>query len=269
MDKISLAIDRIVEAALSRIPGALMAVALLIGGAWLIGMVMRVLRGRFERRNIDLSLRDFVLSIIKFILYTMLLLSVASMVGIQTTSFVAVLGAASLSIGLALQGSLSNFAGGVLILLFRPFRVGDYITAAAASGVVEKIDILYTTLRSPEGIAVFIPNGPLANGVISNFSSITRRRLEYNIGLRPDADVRQARDEILAVLKGDDRLLQTPAPDVFVAELTEAAVQLLVRAWAPKDVFREAYHDNLERIRTTLDTRLIRVTVQGNPFDAV
>src|SRR5690606_37127930 len=117
MEKMELALDRIIEAMLSRIPGLILAINLLFIGSWLIGLILKVLRNRFERRNVDLSLRDFVASIVKVILYTMLIISVASMVGIQTTSFVAVLGAASLSIGLALQGSLSNFAGGVLILL--------------------------------------------------------------------------------------------------------------------------------------------------------
>lgn len=151
MEKIELALDNIIEAVLSRVPSLVLGVLLLIAGSWFIRLILRIIRKRFEQRSVDLSLRDFVASIVQFVLYTMLILSVASMVGVQTTSFVAVLGAGGLSIGLALQGSLSNFAGGILILLFRPFRVGDYVSSASgASGTVEKIDFLYMTMRTAE-----------------------------------------------------------------------------------------------------------------------
>src|SRR5690606_454046 len=209
--KVELALDHVIEAILSRVPSVVLGLLILIAGSWLIRLLLRIIRNRFERRSVDLSLRDFVISIVKFTLYTMLILSVASMVGIQTTSFVAVLGAASLSIGLALQGSLSNFAGGVLILLFRPFRVGDYVSSASgAEGTVEKIDILYTTMRTSNGIAVFAPNGPLANTVITNYSSITKRRIEYKIGISYESNIKEARDIILGVLKADSRISGTP-----------------------------------------------------------
>jgi len=260
MEKMELALDRIIEAMLSRIPGLILAIILLFIGSWLIGLILKILRNRFERRNVDLSLRDFVASIVKFILYTMLIISVASMVGIQTTSFVAVLGAASLSIGLALQGSLSNFAGGVLILLFRPFRVGDYVSSAAgASGTVEKIDILYTTLRTADGIAVFAPNGPLANSVITNYSSITKRRIEYKIGIGYESNIKEAREVILSVLKADSRVLGTPKPEVHVAELADSSVNLVVRAWAPKEVYWDAYYEVFEQIKGALDTNNITI----------
>jgi len=258
MEKIELALDRIIEAIMSRVPGLVLAVILLFVGSWMIRLILKILRNRFERRHVDLSLRDFVASIIKVILYTMLFISVASMVGIQTTSFVAVLGAASLSIGLALQGSLSNFAGGVLILVFRPFRVGDYITSAAgASGTVEKIDILYTTLRTSEGIAVFAPNGPLANSVITNYSSITKRRIEYKISISYESNIKEARDVILSVLKEDSRILGTPNPQVRVEKLGESAINLVVWAWAPKEVYENAYYEDFEEIKTRLDANNI------------
>ena len=258
MEKIELAIDRVIEAVMSRIPSLILAIFLLFVGSWLIQLILKILRNRFERRNVDLSLRDFVASIIKIILYTMLLISVASMVGIQTTSFVAVLGAASLSIGLALQGSLSNFAGGVLILIFRPFRVGDYVSSAAgASGTVEKIDILYTTLRTSDGIAVFAPNGPLANSVITNYSSITKRRIEYKIPISYESNIKEARDVILSVLKEDNRILGTPNPQVRVEQLGESSINLVVWAWAPKDAYENAYYEDFEEIKTRFDAHNI------------
>jgi len=260
MEKVEVALDHIIEAVLSRIPSLVLGILILVAGSWLIRLLLRIIRKRFERRNVDLSLRDFVASIVKFILYTMLILSVASMVGIQTTSFVAVLGAASLSVGLALQGSLSNFAGGVLILLFRPFRVGDYVSSASgAEGTVEKIDILYTTMRSANGIAVFAPNGPLANTVITNYSSITKRRLEYKIGIAYESDIKEARDVILKVLVADYRIMNTPKPEVRVAELADSAINLVIWAWAPKDQFWEAYYENFERIKIALDANNITI----------
>src|SRR5690606_17131745 len=258
--KVELALDHVIEAILSRVPSVVLGLLILIAGSWLIRLLLRIIRNRFERRNVDLSLRDFVASIVKFILYTMLILSVASMVGIQTTSFVAVLGAASLSIGLALQGSLSNFAGGVLILLFRPFRVGDYVSSASgAEGTIEKIDILYTTMRTSNGIAVFAPNGPLANTVITNYSSITKRRLEYKIGIAYESNIKEARDVILKVLTADYRIMNTPKPEVRVSELADSAVNIVVWAWAPKDQFWEAYYENFERIKLALDANDITI----------
>lgn len=260
MEKIEIALDHIIEAVLSRVPSLVLGILILVAGSWLIRVILRIIRKRFERRSVDLSLRDFVASIVKFILYTMLILSVASMVGIQTTSFVAVLGAASLSIGLALQGSLSNFAGGVLILLFRPFRVGDYVNSASgAEGTVEKIDILYTTMRNANGIAVFAPNGPLANSVITNYSSITKRRLEYKIGIAYEANIKEASDVILKVLIADYRILNTPKPEVRISELADSAVNLVIWAWAPKDKFWEAYYENYERIKLALDANDITI----------
>lgn len=260
MEKLEVALERIIEAMLARIPSLVLAILLLVLGSWAIRLILKIIRRRFERRNVDLSLRDFVGSIVKFTLYAMLILSVASMVGIQTTSFVAVLGAASLSIGLALQGSLSNFAGGVLILLFRPFRVGDFVSASSgASGTVEKIDILYTTMRTGDGIAVFAPNGPLANSVITNFSSITKRRMEYKIGISYESNIKDAREVILKIFKDDSRVLNTPKPEVRVGELADNSVHLTVRAWAPKEVYWESYYDNFERIKLELEANNITI----------
>lgn len=260
MDKVEIALERMFEAFLSRIPSIVLGVVVLVVGLWLIRVLLRLLRRRFERRNVDLSLRDFLLSVIKISLYILLLLSVASTVGIQTTSFIAVMGAASLSIGLALQGSLSNFAGGVLILLFKPFRIGDYVeTATGGTGVVEKIDILYTTMRTDDGIAVFAPNGPLANTVITNYSSITRRRIVYRVQLSAEADVDQARQLISEVLISDYRMLNTPRPEVRIEEMTETVTKLVIRVWTPKETYVEAYYDNFEQIKAALDKNGVKV----------
>ncbi|SEN38461.1 small conductance mechanosensitive channel [bacterium A37T11] len=260
MNDVEQAIRRIIDAAIDRIPSLIMAFVILFAGLWFIKIFLNLLHKRFEKRNVDPSLRDFVSSIIKFLLYALLILTVVSKLGIQTTSLVAVLGAASLSIGLALQGSLSNFAGGVLILLFRPFRVGDFIkSAAGAEGTVEKIDILYSTLRTGDGLAIFSPNGPLANSVITNYSSIQARRAEYGINITYESNIQVAREAILKVLNEDERVLKTPKPEVLVGELTATTVNLIVRSWINKENFWAAYHGNFEKIKTAIDQSAVSI----------
>ena len=248
------AIQHFIDVIIERLPQLALAIFVLMVGSWLIRMFLKLVRKRFERRNVDLSLRDFIGSFLKVILYALLLLTTASMVGIQTTSFIAVLTAASLSIGLALQGSLSNFAGGVLILLFRPFKVGDYISSAAgAAGTVEKIDILYTTLRTAEGIAVFAPNGPLANTVVSNFSDLETRRAEYKIRVTHETSIREAKQLLLNTMKSDARTLLSPAPEVRLEELSESSVLLVVRCWFAKEGYWDAYYETYENIKSALE----------------
>src|SRR5690606_8151929 len=162
-------------------------------------------------------LRGFLMSIIKFVLYVLLVLSVAGNLGFQTTAILGALSGLVLAAGLALQGSLSNFAGGVLILLFRPFEVGDYIeNNSGTDGTVDKIDLLYTTLTTTSGIKVFSPNGALANSVIKNFTKITNRRFEYVIGIAYEDNIKTAQQTILSVLNNSNIVLKTPAPEVFV-----------------------------------------------------
>jgi small conductance mechanosensitive channel len=258
VNHIERALQHFIDVIITRIPQLAIGILILVVGAWIIRLLLTIVRRRFERRQVDLSLRDFIISILKVILYTLLFLTTASMIGIQTTSFVAVLGAASLSIGLALQGSLSNFAGGVLILLFRPFKVGDYITSATgASGTVEKIDILYTTLRTSEGIAVFAPNGPLANSIVSNFSDLEFRRAEYKIRVGYDTPIKKAKDLLMQTLLEDPRTLDAPKPEVRMEELADGAVVLLVRCWFAKTGYWDAYYEMFEKIKTALEKEYV------------
>jgi len=253
MDKLETGLERIIQSVIDRVPSIFLGLIILIAGFYFIRLVLRIIHNRFEKREVDPSLREFILSLLKFILYAMLIISVASTMGIQTTSFLAVLSAASLAIGLSLQGSLSNLAGGVLILLFKPFRVGHSIqSSAGASGAVEKIDILYTTLRTADGIAIFAPNGALANSIITNFSDIRSRRLEYKISVSSNEDIRTVRALILDVLKNDKRIEKSPAPQVLVNDLTAGAVNLVVYAWAKKNDYSDAFYENQENIRETL-----------------
>lgn len=253
IDRVELLISGLYQKLIDVIPDLIKAILFLVVGLFLIRMTLRLIKKRFEARNVDLSLRTFLLSIFKFIFYAILFLTVIQILGFQTTAILGALSGLVLAAGLALQGSLSNFAGGVLILLFRPFDVGDYIANnAGTEGTVERIDILYTTLRTAGGIAVFSPNGPLANSVIQNYTKITNRRFEYTVGIGYDDNIKTAKEIILKVLRSDKRILTTPAPEVFVKNLGDSAVNLTIRAWTIKDNFWSANYENQENIKIAL-----------------
>lgn len=254
MNSIERSIERILEAIIDRLPSILLALVTLLVGLWLIRVLVGFLHKRFTRGRVDISLTEFLLSIIKVALYILLFLSAASTVGIQTTSFVAILGAASLAIGLALQGSLSNLAGGVLILLFKPFRIGHFIASSNnVSGTVLKIDILYTTLRAGNGTTIYAPNGPLANSVINNVSDNATRQAEYRIGISYNDNIDVARKAILDVFEADPMVLKEPKPAVLVDDLGDNAVILVARAWSQNKDFWPTYHANFQKLKETLD----------------
>lgn len=238
IDKMSLFIEKSISMLVDAIPALVRAILTLIIGLFIIRTVLKILRKRFEARNVDMSLRGFLMSIIKFILYALLILMVASNLGFQTTAILGALSGLVLAAGLALQGSLSNFAGGVLVLLFRPFEVGDYIeNSAGTEGTVEKIDLLYTTLSNSQGIKVFSPNGALANSVIRNFSKISKRRIDFQLGISYDDNIKEVKQVIEKLLDADARVLKTPKPEIVVKELTSSGVVLTIRTWATKEDF--------------------------------
>lgn len=238
IDKMSLFIEKSISMLVDSIPSLVKAILTLIIGLFIIRTVLKILRKRFEARNVDMSLRGFLMSIIKFILYALLILMVASNLGFQTTAILGALSGLVLAAGLALQGSLSNFAGGVLVLLFRPFEVGDYIeNSAGTEGTVEKIDLLYTTLSNSQGIKVFSPNGALANSVIRNFSKISKRRIDFQLGISYDDNIKEVKQVIERLLDADTRVLKTPKPEIVVKELTSSGVVLTIRTWAAREDF--------------------------------
>lgn len=260
MDKVNIGIDRMIDAVIHSVPKIITGVIILAIGLLLIKLILKLIRRRFVKGNVDESLRVFVYRIARFGLYTLLLLTVASTVGIPTTSFIAIFSAASLAVGLALQGSLSNFAGGILILLFKPFRVGDYISNNSnTSGTVERIDILYTTLRTSDGISVYSPNGNLANSVISNYTNISRRRLEFVLEISYDSNIKHAQEIILKTIDNYEQVLKTPAPNVFVNKLGDSGIELKVLAWANRDVYWNTVYNIQEKVKTALDTANINI----------
>ena len=249
-----LIIQNIIDRIIDFVPDLIKAILIFIVGILLIRVALKIVKRRFEARNISLSVRSFVISTLRFILYGLLILIIASNLGIKTTAILGALSGIVLAIGLSLQGSLSNFAGGILILLFRPFDVGDYIeNNSGTDGTVEKIDLLYTSLRTSSGILVFSPNGTLANSVIRNYSKINTRRMEYIVGVRYEDNIKEVKDTILEVLQADTRILKDPQPVVFVSELGESSVNLTIRFWADKENYWEVHDENREKIKVALD----------------
>lgn len=260
MDKVQIGVGKMIETILISLPKIAVGLAILAVGSFAIKWILKFIKLRFEKRNVDISLRGFLISIFRFALYALLLITVASTMGIQTTSFVAVFGAAGLAVGLALQGSLSNLAGGVLILIFKPFKVGDYIAnPAGTAGTVERIDILYTSLRTSDGISVYSPNGTLANSVISNYTNITQRRFDFTIGISYDANIKEARELMMEVLMKDGRVLSTPKPDIFVKGLGESSVDMTVRGWTAPADYWQVFYEIQEKLKVALDQHKIEI----------
>lgn len=257
---VSIHVERMIAMLIDAIPAVVKALIFLVIGLFVIRTVLKIVKNRFEKRNVDMSLRGFLMSIIKFVLYALLILSVAGNLGFQTTAILGALSGLVLAVGLALQGSLSNFAGGVLILLFRPFEVGDYIeNSSGTDGTVDKIDLLYTTLTTSQGIKVFSPNGALANSVIRNFSKITNRRFEYVVGISYEDNIQTAQKVILDILNNDPRIIKEPEPDVFVSALADSSVNLTIRAWANKDDYWAARNSLQQDIKIALDNAGINI----------
>lgn len=258
MENFENSFERWFDQFIDKVPSIFTGIVILILGVYLIRLTNRIILRRFERRNVDRSMRTFVASLIRFTLYVLLVLTAANTMGIQTTSFIAALSAFGLAVGLALQGSLSNFAGGVLILIFRPFEVGDYIISDNGSGgSVERIDLLYTTIINDEGIRVFSPNGTLANSVIRNFTQISNRRIQFSFPISYDTDIKQARAMILQVCESDKRVLTNPTAQVFVADLNDAGVVLTVHAWTKREDFENVKNDIAEQLQTLIDGKNI------------
>ncbi|MGE8042736.1 mechanosensitive ion channel family protein [Pseudomonas monteilii] len=208
----------------------LLALVTLAIGWWIVNRLSARLGKLVSIRHSDPALQGFISTLSNIILKILLFVSVASMIGIETTSFVAAIGAAGLAIGLALQGSLANFAGGVLILLFRPFRLGDWIEAQGVSGTVDTIQIFHTVLRTGDNKTVIVPNGSLSNGIITNYNRQPTRQVVFNVGVDYDADLQKARQVLLDLAK-DPRVLPDPAPAAVISELGDSSITVSLRVW--------------------------------------
>lgn len=235
-------------------PKLIGAIITLIVGMWIISVLRNVLRKRFEKRNVDPSLRGFLNSLVGIGLKLMLWIAVIGMMGVQMTSFIAILGAVGLAVGMALSGTLQNFAGGVMILLFKPFKVGDFINAQGHSGIVNEIQIFNTILKTPDNKTIIIPNGGLSTGSMTNFSTEAKRRVDFTFGIAYGDDVDQAKKVLMKLIEADERIISDPAePFIAVSELADSSVNLVVRVWAEAKDYWGIYFDLTEKVYKTFD----------------
>ena len=267
-------VDQLIKASQAWVPmimeygsRVLLALVTLAVGWWLINRLTVKIGQLLALRKADLALQGFISSLANIILKILLVVSVASMIGIQTTSFVAAIGAAGLAIGLALQGSLANFAGGVLILLFRPFKIGDWIEAQSVSGTVDSIQIFHTVLRTGDNKTVIVPNGNLSNGIITNYNRQPTRKVVFDVGVDYEADLQKVR-EVLLALADDPRVFKEPAPVVVVTTLGDSAITMSLRVWVDTPnywdvlfMFNEHARDRLkaEGVDIPFPQRVVRV----------
>lgn len=240
-------------------PKVLTALAILIVGLFIIGLIIKMTKKIMHKRGVDETLQKFLTNLLSWTLKILLLVSVIAKLGIETTSFAAILAAAGLAIGLALQGSLSNFAGGALIMIFKPFKVGDLIEAQGELGVVKEIQIFTTQINTPTNKLVIIPNGTLSNGNITNYSAEGNLRVDLTMGVSYDADIKQTKEVLMNVLKSNPKVLQDPAPTINVSELADSSVNFAVRPWSTVADYWDVYFGVTEECKLALDKAGIEI----------
>ncbi len=237
----------------------LLAILVLLIGLKIIGIITRVISNRLIKAEMDPSIRPFITSLLKVALQLLLVISVASMIGIEMTVFIAVIGAMAFAVGLALQGSLANFAGGVLILLLKPFKAGDYIQAAGHAGTVKEIQIFYTLLDTPDNERVVVPNAFLSNSSAINYSKNPTRRLNLAFGVGYEADIDQVRSTLLDLAQNHPRIFDDPPPQVLLGEHGDSAVVFYLRMWCDSDNYWPLYFEFLETVKKAFDQAGINI----------
>lgn len=234
-------------------PKLILALVTLMIGLWIIKKLVAVVTKGMNKGNTDQTLAPFVVNLVSWALKILLFLSVASMIGIETTSFIAIFSAATLAIGLALQGSLSNFAGGVILLIFKPYKVSDLIEAQGHLGVVKEIQIFNTILVNPQNKTIIVPNGAVAGNSIINYTTEGKLRVDLTAGISYESNIKEAKDVLMKVLENDPKVLKDPAPFVGVSELGDSSVNFAVRPWANVADYWDVYFGINEKVKLALD----------------
>ena len=234
-------------------------IVVFIVGRWVAKGLTNLARKVMEKRAVDDTLVSFVVNLTYIALLVFVVLAALGQLGIQTTSFIAVIGAAGLAIGLALQGSLANFAAGFLMIIFRPFKVGDFIEGAGVAGTVETIQIFTTQLKSPDNKTVIIPNASLTAGNITNYSTKGTRRVDFVMGIGYEDDIDKAKKIMADVLAKDGRVLKDPAPTIALVELADSSVNFVVRPWVKADDYWDVYFDLTENIKKSFDSEGVSI----------
>lgn len=240
-------------------PRLALAILTLFIGLWIISGIVKLIKLSMERSKVDPTLIPFMSSLVSWVLKVLLFISVASMIGIATTSFVAVLGAAGLAIGLALQGSLANFAGGVLVMVFKPYKVGDLIETQGHLGVVKEVQIFNTILIAPQSKQVIIPNGATSNGSIVNYTVEGKIRVDLTIGVSYDADIDETKAVLMSVLVANSKVMQDPAPFIGVLEMGDSSVNFAVRPHCLPADYWDVFFSVNEEIKKALDKNSISI----------
>ena len=223
------------------------ALAIYFLGRWIVRRVVRLIDVAMERRKVDVSLRSFMRNTVRVVFSLILVLIVVQTLGVNVTSLIAVFSAATLAIGMALSGTAQNFAGGVMILMMKPYRVGDYISAQGQSGTVREIKLFSTVITTTDNQTIYIPNNAIATAIIDNYTTAEQRRVDWTVGISYGDDVDVARETILAMLAADARILRETAPVVWVAALADSSVNLTVRAWVANADYWDVFFEYNER----------------------
>lgn len=240
-------------------PKIIGAIIIWIIGSWLISRLVKVVKHLMEKRDYDISLTKFLLNFLKYGLKILLVIVVLGTLGVSTASFAAVIAAAGLAVGLALQGSLSNFAGGILLMIFKPVKVGDLIEAQGELGVVEEIQIFNTILTSPDNKTIVIPNGALSNGNIVNYTRKGQLRVDLVMGVDYSSDLQKTREVLMEAITSHPKTLKDPAPTVAVSELADSSVNFVVRPWANAEDYWDVRFGCVERCKNALDAAGIEI----------
>jgi len=250
-------LQKLLETSSEILPKILWAIVFLFVGLFVIKKINLLLKKTFEKTKLDETLESFMQSFVSIGLKILLFISIASMLGVETTSLAALLGAAGLAVGLALQGSLANFAGGILILIFKPFKVGDYIAAQGFKGTVKDILIFNTILKTSDNKKVILPNGNLSNDALVNYTANKQRRVDFIFGIGYDDDLKKAKNILEKILKSEKRILKNKDILIAVGNLGDNSVDLFVRVWVKTDDYWDVYYHITENVKLTFDKEKI------------
>ncbi len=242
-----------VEKFIDFLPDLVAAILILAIGWWITNVIVRYIKNLLKKRDYDLALQSFLANIVSWALKILVFITAITQVGVETTSFIAIIGAAGLAIGLALQGSLANFAGGVLIILLKPFKIGDWIETQGVSGSVKEISLFYTKLNTFGNQLAVIPNGEVSNNKVINYTVEGKRKDAITIGISYDADIKQAKDILLDIMNSQEGIMKDPEPQVVVTELADNSVNLSARFWATNEDFWGCHWYTIETAKVRLD----------------
>ena len=257
LSQLDIVIQNLIDSGISAGKHIIAAVVIFIVGRFLIKLINRLVASILQRRHIEISVQTFLSSLVNIILTILLIITVIGALGVNTTSFAALIASAGVAIGMALSGNLQNFAGGLIILLFKPYRVGDFIDVCGVQGTVSAVQIFHTILLTPDNKAVYLPNGSTSSSTITNYSREDKRRIEWTFGIDYGEDVNRARTAILSVITADARILNEPAPFVAVGALSDSSVDIIVRVWVPTEEYWNVYYDMHQRVYETFNEQKI------------